>query len=140
MGGVKETRGSTSVLGSLGLESRHIVALSGDTGDDRNLVVDRADKGTNDLDLFFFGEKSALPRMTQHDKSLHPVDRAQPRAEALNRFIVDRAVLVKGSDRGGSQSGHVEPDSASRVSEVRSGTATVSVTVGVSVGNHCDCR
>jgi hypothetical protein len=98
MRGVEETGGSTSLFGSLGLETSDIVTLSSDTGNDGDSIVDRLDKGLDDEDLLFLCRESSLTGVTKDDETLDTFNVDEPRADSLNSLVVDGHVLVEWSD------------------------------------------
>jgi len=111
---VEETGLSTSFLGSFRLETCDVVAFTGDTGNDGDFIVDRFDESLDDLALLLRRQEGTLAGVTKDNETFDTVDRAEPRAESLNRFVVDRAVFVEGRDRGWGETGHVKADAVVR--------------------------
>lgn len=126
---VEQTRSGTSLPCALRLETSNVVTFSGDTGNDGDLVVDRLDKSLDDLCLLLRGEEGTLTGVAENDQTLDTVDGRKPRSDTLDSLVVDRAVLVERSDGSGSDTTHVEADSASGVRELGN-------VVGETVGGH----
>jgi hypothetical protein len=94
--GVEQAGLGARVERALGLEAGDIVALARDAGNDGDAVVDRLDECLDDLDLLVLGEEGALAGVAEDDEALDALDGAEPRADALDGLVVDRAVLVEG--------------------------------------------
>ena len=94
--------------GPLGLLDGDLGALTGDPGDDRDLVTDLVHQGFDDLDLLVLGQEGALTGVPEHDQRLHPVDRGQELAEVGQGGVVHVAVDRERGDRGGVQSTQIQ--------------------------------
>lgn len=98
---VKQTSSGTGFSCAFRLETSNVVALSGDTGNDGDLVVNRLNKGLDNLDLLLRGEEGTFTGVTENDETLDTLDGGKPRSNTLDSLVVDRAVLVEWSDLEG---------------------------------------
>jgi hypothetical protein len=95
---VEKSSSGSSILGSLGFQSSNVVTFSGDTSDDRDAVVDCFDESLDDIDLLLFGEESSLSGVTKDNEALDTFDRREPGTNSLNGLVIDRPILVEGSN------------------------------------------
>lgn len=98
---IEQTSSGTGLLCALRLKASNVVAFSGDTGNDWDLVVDRLDEGFDDLDLLLRGEEGTLTGVAENDKTLHALNGHKPRSDTLDSLVVYRTVFVERSDLGG---------------------------------------
>ncbi|MDQ1124584.1 hypothetical protein QE412_003157 [Microbacterium trichothecenolyticum] len=94
--------------GILRFEGGGEVPLLRDARDDGQPVVDRVAEGPDDIELLLLGEERALAGVAEHDEALDAVDRAEPRAQALNGVVVDVAIGGERGNGGGVQAAEVE--------------------------------
>lgn len=114
---IEETSLSSGLLGPLSLEGGNFSALTSDTSNDRNLVVNRLDKGLDHINLLLGCEESTLTSVAENDKALDAPLLAEPRTETLDSLVVNGAILCERSDRCGDETLEID----SHFGGVRSG-------------------